>query len=94
MVCLIKPQFEAGREQVGKNGIVRDPAVHRKVIANVVSYALENGFSALDLDHSPVKGTKGNIEYLILLRKDEEARSMISEEQIADIVKDAHEALD
>ena len=93
MVCLIKPQFEAGREQVGKNGIVRDPAVHRSVIENVIGYAKESGFSALRLDHSPVRGTKGNIEYLIFLQKDAEMRCEIEQEQIADIVKQAHEAL-
>lgn len=65
MVCLIKPQFEAGREQVGKNGIVRDPAVHREVIEKVLGYAEENGLVPLDISFSPVKGTKGNIEYLL-----------------------------
>ena len=94
MVCLIKPQFEAGREQVGKNGIVRDPAVHRQVIENVLGYADESGFSALDLDHSPVKGTKGNIEYLILLKKETETHCDITEDAIADIVKQAHDQLD
>ena len=71
MVCLIKPQFEAGREQVGKNGIVRDPAVHRQVIENVLRYALENGLEPLGLAFSPVKGTKGNIEYLLFAGKAE-----------------------
>ena len=94
MVCLIKPQFEAGREQVGKNGIVRDPAVHRQVIANVLGYAADSGFSALDLDHSPVKGTKGNIEYLVLLKKETEPRCDITEDQIAETVRKAHSALD
>ena len=94
MVCLIKPQFEAGREQVGKNGIVRDPAVHRQVIESVLGYAEESGFSALDLDHSPVKGTKGNIEYLVLLKKESETHCDVSEEQIADVVKKAHDKLD
>ena len=94
MVCLIKPQFEAGREQVGKNGIVRDPAVHRQVISNVLSYAADSGFSAFDLDHSPVKGTKGNIEYLVLLKKESEIHCDITEDQIADAVKKAHTELD
>ena len=94
MVCLIKPQFEAGREQVGKNGIVRDPAVHRQVIANVLGYAAESGFSVLDLDHSPVKGTKGNIEYLVLLKKETEARCDVGEERIARTVAEAHQKLD
>jgi 23S rRNA (cytidine1920-2'-O)/16S rRNA (cytidine1409-2'-O)-methyltransferase len=94
MVCLIKPQFEAGREQVGKNGIVRDPVVHRQVIANVLGFAADSGFSALDLDHSPVKGTKGNIEYLVLLKKEAEIHCDITEENIADVVKKAHSELD
>ena len=68
-VCLIKPQFEAGRENVGKKGVVRDPAVHISVIEKIVSFASENGFSVLDLDYSPVKGPEGNIEYLCYLRK-------------------------
>ena len=70
MVCLIKPQFEAGREQVGKNGIVKDRSVHREVIQNVISYAENAGFRALKLDHSPIKGAKGNTEYLLLIEKD------------------------
>ena len=94
MVCLIKPQFEAGREQVGKNGIVRDPSVHRQVIQNVLGYAAESGFSALDLDHSPVKGTKGNIEYLVLLKKEENTHCDIDEKIISDIVAKAHKELD
>ena len=94
MVCLIKPQFEAGREQVGKNGIVRDPAIHRQVIANVMGYAADSGFSVLDLDHSPVKGTKGNIEYLILLRKETEVCCNITDDQIRSVVTAAHQALD
>ena len=94
MVCLIKPQFEAGREQVGKNGIVRDPGVHRQVIENVLGYALDSGFSVLDLDHSPVKGTKGNIEYLVLLRKEEDPVCSVDKEKIASVVSDAHKKLD
>lgn len=68
-VCLIKPQFEAGREKVGKKGVVRDPAVHVEVIEKIVQFALANGFSVLGLDFSPVKGPEGNIEYLIFLEK-------------------------
>lgn len=66
-VCLIKPQFEAGRDKVGKKGVVRDPAVHIEVIENVINYALQGGFSVLGLDFSPVKGPEGNIEYLMLI---------------------------
>lgn len=69
LVCLVKPQFEAGREQVGKNGIVRERKTHLQVLNNVGGYALENGFSIEGLDFSPVKGAKGNIEYLMYLKK-------------------------
>ena len=68
LVCLVKPQFEAGRSQVGKKGIVRDPAVHREVIENVAGYAADNGLYCHGLTYSPVTGTKGNIEYLMFLR--------------------------
>jgi len=69
IVCLIKPQFEAGRSKVGKKGVVRDPAVHREVIAGIVSYAKENGFTVLGLTFSPIRGPEGNIEYLMYLSK-------------------------
>ncbi len=68
-VCLIKPQFEAGREKVGKKGVVRDLAVHLEVVERVISLAIENGFYVKGLDFSPVKGPEGNIEYLIYLNK-------------------------
>lgn len=64
-VCLIKPQFEAGREKVGKKGVVRDPEVHLEVIQKVIGIAKDNGFSVKNLDYSPIKGPEGNIEYLI-----------------------------
>ncbi|MDO4284257.1 MAG: TlyA family RNA methyltransferase [Eubacteriales bacterium] len=72
MVCLIKPQFEAGREKVGKKGVVRDPAVHEEVIAAAIGYARENGFEVMGLDFSPIRGPEGNIEYLMYLVKKEE----------------------
>ena len=68
-VCLIKPQFEAGREKVGKKGVVRDPAVHREVLERFRDHAKESGFAVLDLSYSPVRGPEGNIEYLGWLRK-------------------------
>lgn len=68
MAALIKPQFEAGRDQVGKKGIVRDPSVHAEVIRKVITYAEENGFSVQGLDFSPITGTTGNIEFLIYLK--------------------------
>lgn len=68
-VCLIKPQFEAGKEKVGKKGVVRDPVVHLEVIDKILAVMLENGLSVLGLDFSPIKGPEGNIEYLILVEK-------------------------
>lgn len=70
MVCLIKPQFEAGREKVGKKGIVREPDVHREVIHRVMDFADAIGFAVLHLGHSPIRGREGNIEYLVHIRKD------------------------
>lgn len=75
-VCLIKPQFEAGRENVGKNGVVRERSVHIAVINKIMDFALLNGFSFLGLDFSPVKGPKGNIEYLCLLKKTDNAENL------------------
>lgn len=69
LVCLIKPQFEAGRENVGKKGVVRDKKIHTQVIENVIEYAKSIGFGILNLDFSPVKGPEGNIEYLLYLQK-------------------------
>ena len=68
-VCLIKPQFEAGKEKVGKKGVVRDLAVHLEVVEKVIDLAIENGFSVCGLQFSPIKGPEGNIEYLIYLKK-------------------------
>ena len=71
MVCLIKPQFEAGREKVGKKGVVRDKAVHEEVVERIIEFASQNGFFVKNLDYSPIKGPEGNIEYLVYIRKDE-----------------------
>lgn len=87
-VCLIKPQFEAGRENVGKKGVVKDPRVHIKVIENVCSYAVQAGFSVSALDFSPVKGPEGNIEYLVYLKKDEV--QSVSAPDVAGVVSAAH----
>ena len=92
-VCLIKPQFEAGRETVGKKGVVRDPAVHASVIENTVAEAVKNGFSVEGLDFSPVRGPEGNIEYLMLLHKNGEAE-MSFDTDIKELVKLSHETLD
>lgn len=72
MICLIKPQFEAGREKVGKKGVVRDKAVHREVIGKVMDHAADIGFCAAGLSSSPIRGPEGNIEYLLWLQKDRE----------------------
>ena len=77
MVCLIKPQFEAGREKVGKKGVVRDKKVHEEVIENVTQFAISNGFSIHALEYSPIKGPEGNIEYLVHLKKQEQCAAEV-----------------
>lgn len=100
IVCLIKPQFEAGREKVGKKGVVREPAVHLEVIDMVIDYALSIGFEALNLEFSPIKGPEGNIEYLLYLQKhpeDQEAEYAVRREAAAGpkaVVAEAHQTLD
>lgn len=76
-VCLIKPQFEAGREKVGKKGVVRDPEVHIEVVEGIYNFCLQNGYSVLGLDFSPIKGPEGNIEYLIYIRKSDSPASEV-----------------
>lgn len=93
LVALIKPQFEAGREKVGKKGVVRDPKVHEEVIEAVFSYARENSFKILALSFSPVKGPEGNIEYLYYLSKSENALDK-KEIDIKAVVDSAHKSLD
>ena len=80
VVCLIKPQFEAGREKVGKKGVVRDKNVHIEVIEMVVEFAKSIGFNVLNLDFSPIKGPEGNIEYLLYLRKGDDDAALDMEE--------------
>ena len=72
IACLIKPQFEAGREKVGKKGVVRDPAVHLEVLENFLNYAKENHFKVIRITFSPIHGPEGNIEYLGFLQKSNE----------------------
>ncbi len=79
MVCLIKPQFEAGKEKVGKKGVVRDPAVHEEVVHRIMDFTKIAGFEVLHLDFSPIKGPEGNIEYLIHIRKDPSMNDKVSE---------------
>lgn len=91
MVCLIKPQFEAGREKVGKKGVVREAKVHQEVIAKIFAFAQEIGFGVMALDFSPIKGPEGNIEYLIYLKKGEQ--SLIELTEVPSVVEKAHETL-
>ena len=79
MVCLIKPQFEAGREKVGKKGVVREPEIHEEVICKVIDFADLIGFKVLNLDFSPVRGPEGNIEYLVYIKKDESRNSEVAD---------------
>ncbi len=87
-VCLIKPQFEAGRENVGKNGVVRDSKVHFDVINKIINLANEAGFFIKELTFSPIKGPKGNIEFLILVTKNEEDQ-IINIEDVQNVVNEA-----
>ena len=91
-VCLIKPQFEAGKENVGKKGVVRDSGVHIDVINKIVSISLNEGFSVLGIDFSPIKGPEGNIEYLIHLKKDNCATNN-EEISVEDLVAMSHTIL-
>lgn len=96
MVCLIKPQFEAGREKVGKKGVVREESVHREVIHLVMDFAGNNGFVILGLDHSPIKGPEGNIEYLLYLEKGNPSGQWNREEQdrlVRELVARSHAVL-
>ena len=90
VVCLVKPQFEAGREKVGKKGVVRDPAVHREVLESFVEDLAPMGFSLAGLDYSPVRGPEGNIEYLAWLKTAGESISA----DCAAVVRASHEALE
>ncbi len=92
-VCLVKPQFEAGREKVGKHGVVRDPATHKEVILAAMGYAAEAGFSVKGIDFSPVKGPEGNIEYLMYVEKSAQP-SLVPEQAVDAVVDASHAALD
>lgn len=91
VVCLIKPQFEAGREKVGKKGVVREQSVHVEVVDMIVSFAREMGFVTLDLSYSPIKGPEGNIEYLLYITRDTSREGR--EFDINALVKESHEKL-
>ena len=88
-ICLIKPQFEAGREEVGKKGVVRDPAVHEEVVRGILEFVPTIGFSVLGLDYSPIRGPEGNIEYICWLKKGQYEAAVPDP---AAVVKASHEA--
>lgn len=90
---LIKPQFEAGREHVGKNGVVRDPAVHENVISGIVKFAEEMEWQTVALDYSPITGPKGNIEFLAEIRKKDGSLKGITTDDIRSVVSEAHEKM-
>ena len=90
---LIKPQFEAGREHVGKKGVVRDPAVHRQVIEDIAAFVPSFGYAMAQLDFSPITGPEGNIEYITELLPEAMVENSVGEERIAEIVAQAHKTL-
>ncbi len=92
-VCLIKPQFEAGKGKVGKKGVVRDPEVHIEVVQSIYDFCLQNGFDVLNLDFSPIKGPEGNIEYLIHLQKSDNPKSY-TDITPQELVERSHNQLD
>ena len=92
-VALIKPQFEAGKDKVGKKGVVRDINTHKEVIYNIVDFAFVEGFSILNLDFSPIRGPEGNIEYLVYLSKENEKQLCVTNEKIDEIVEKSHSVL-
>lgn len=94
MVCLIKPQFEAGREKVGKKGVVREKSTHLEVILKIIDFAFEIGLNVIGIDFSPIKGPEGNIEYLIMLdRKNEGLTQEEAHKTAKDITEQSHELL-
>lgn len=92
-VCLIKPQFEAGKENIGKKGVVRDKTVHVDVVKTIVEFAAENGFRVIDVDFSPIKGPEGNIEYLMYIEKNENGE-IVWDGSVNELVDRSHENLD
>lgn len=93
MVCLVKPQFEAGKDKVGKHGVVRDPATHIEVLERAVGFAQKSGFGIVGIEFSPIKGPQGNIEYLMVLTK-KNPKLSVSSEDIKRLVESSHDELD
>lgn len=93
VVALIKPQFEAGKENVGKNGIIKDPAVHLMVLEDLLPFMMSLGYSVHNLSFSPIKGGEGNIEFLVHLVADDKGEQLPSVKSYKEVVSEAHEAL-
>lgn len=93
VVALIKPQFEAGRDKVGKKGVVRDKEVHLEVINTIINFLIENELKVLGLSYSPIKGPEGNREYLVYFTKDKEREGSFELSQIEDVVNESHSQL-
>lgn len=93
IVALIKPQFEAGREQVGKKGIIKDPKVHISVVEDILNFITALDLSVLGLTYSPIKGGEGNIEFLVHIGYNEDKRTCVSDQDIVNVVKEAHSQL-
>lgn len=93
VVALIKPQFEAGRDKVGKKGVVREKSVHKEVVSNIANYLIENEFNIVGMSFSPIKGPEGNREYLVYFSKDKEKESDFSLDQIDEIIEQSHSQL-
>ena len=94
VIALIKPQFEAGREAVGKNGIVRDAQTHQKVLEDILSFAAQGGYDVLEVSYSPITGGEGNIEFLAHLKKVPESGTINPAINMAEVVSNAHEQFD
>ena len=93
VVALIKPQFEAGRDKVGKKGVVRDKEVHLEVINTIINFLMENELNVLGLSYSPIKGPEGNREYLVYFTKDKDREGSFELSQIEDVVNESHSQL-
>lgn len=93
VVALIKPQFEAGREKVGKKGVVRDINVHKEVVMDIVTFLIKEDFNILGVSFSPIKGPEGNIEYLVYFSKDKNKESVFEIEDIEKVVNESHNML-
>ncbi|WP_163194726.1 TlyA family RNA methyltransferase [Clostridium thermarum] len=94
VLALIKPQFEAGREKVGKKGVVRDRSTHKEVIEKIVNFSIKEGFSIINIEYSPIKGPEGNIEYLLYMKRDNNSKCEFDETLIDKVVEKSHKELD